>query len=144
MLSTKIRTAITVIGAAAALALSATGIASGAVPVKDSGDTPQMTTTRTPTSPRAGRPLPTNPRPVVPVGDVNVAKDGGSTGDGPADDEECEGYARVINMHLDLAEGSLDTGNVAGYITERAAATAAEEEGSDRGCFFIDEEADMD
>jgi hypothetical protein len=115
------------------------------VPLKDPGDSPQTTTTGTPgTSQRTGRPGATHTPPITPIGSVNVAEDGGATADGPADDEEGESYAHEINVHLDLADGSLNTGNLPGYIAELAAAVRAENEGSDRGCFFIDEPADID
>jgi hypothetical protein len=148
MFSTKIRTTIATLAAtfavAVALSMTVTGVASAAIAGKQPGDSPQTATGKSVGGQRAGRPLPTNPQPIAPVGGANVAKDGGSTGDGPADDEECEQWAHQINSNLDLAEGSLESGKLGDYMTSLAAAVKAEDEGSSRGCFFIDEDADID
>jgi hypothetical protein len=148
MFTTKLLSTIVTLAAtfvvAVALSMTGAGVASAAIAVNQPGDSPQATTGKPAGAQRTARPVHTSTPPIAPVGGVNVAKDGGATGDGPADDEECEQWAHQINTHLDLAEGSLQSGKLGDYMTELAAAVTAEDEGSDRGCFFIDEDADMD
>jgi hypothetical protein len=143
-LSTKIRAAITTVAAVAALSSGAAGVASAGVSVTEPGDGARTTTGELASPQRTTRPVPTDPQPVAPVEGPNVAKEGAATGDGPADDEECEDWGHKINVHIDLAEGARQSGDVWGYVTNLAAASAAEDAGSDRGCFFIDEPADID
>jgi hypothetical protein len=143
-ISTKIRASISAIAVVAALSIATTGVASAAISVNEPGDSLQTTTGKPASAQHTTRSVLTDSQPIAPAGSPNVAKDGAATGDGPADDEECESYGYQINTDLDLAEGSLDMGDVAGYITNLRAAIEAEDEGSDRGCFFIDEPADVD
>ena len=58
----------------------------------------------------------------------------GSTGQGPAGDSECEGYANQINALDDLA---VTAGNEAASDAAIVASNAVEDMAQDRGCFIV-------
>lgn len=66
--------------------------------------------------------------------------EGGATGDGPADDAECEKLAGDINAYVDVAvvlgsyEGGIDLDHIDMYLD---AADRVEQKGLSRGCFFM-------
>ena len=65
--------------------------------------------------------------------------EGGATGDGPADDAECEGYARRLNVLVSQAafwyrHNSPNTGDALVQGAE-----AVEDEATDRGCFIMND-----
>ena len=71
--------------------------------------------------------------------DLNSAMEGGATGDGPADDDECERYASAINEAIGELQEDLD--NVADLPTiaaDQDQIDTLKNDGMDRGCFFID------
>lgn len=76
------------------------------------------------------------------VSATNEALDGGATGDGPADDDECISAAWAINALRDIAKGDERYGDGKAAPGLRAEADRIEEDASDRGCFFIDEPID--
>jgi hypothetical protein len=94
-------------------------------------------------APRIDRPtLPTAGIPST-AGTVHAAEaqgyEGGSTGQGPADDAECESYARRLNVLTSQAafwyrEGSWNTGNALDQGAEQLEAEAL-----DRGCFLVND-----
>jgi hypothetical protein len=79
--------------------------------------------------------------PVRPVAGVVVAISGsGATGDGPATDEDCEQYERII-ADIELAQAEAGSGwgtdeDLVAFYEEEKQKT--EDQGSDEGCFFID------
>jgi hypothetical protein len=88
-----------------------------------------------PTAPTAGMPST--------AGAVHAAEaqgyEGGSTGQGPADDAECESYARRLNVLTSQAafwyrHGSPNTGNALDDGAEQVEAEAL-----DRGCFLVND-----
>ena len=72
----------------------------------------------------------------------NEALDGGATGDGEADDAECEQWAGQINVLNDLAKGCERYGDPINATRFRLQAIAMTDEAENRGCFFIDEPID--
>ncbi len=62
----------------------------------------------------------------------------GSTGDGPADDRECGGYAATINYLLGEAQEELNTnGNGSDYNMLVDDAKLQQETAEDVGCFIV-------
>ena len=62
---------------------------------------------------------------------------GGATGDGPADDAECDAAAAAIELFQDMAADAYRN-DERGKVSElMAAAAATEDRATDRGCFFI-------
>lgn len=72
----------------------------------------------------------------------NEALDGGATGDGEADDAECEQVAGQLNVLNDLAKGCERYGDPINATRFRLQAIAMKDDAMDRGCFFIDEPID--
>jgi hypothetical protein len=63
----------------------------------------------------------------------------GSTGDGPADQGECDRWAININHYLNLAEASAQSGTSDAQTDAYAQQSAAyEDQAMDRGCFIVD------
>lgn len=63
---------------------------------------------------------------------------GGSTGQGLASEEDCEGYADQVNMILDEAQEHLTLyGNDAVYYHLIDIARSVEDDGLNLGCYFI-------
>lgn len=70
---------------------------------------------------------------------VSVAQmQGGATGDGPADDNECEEAAGLIDTFNALAEGDEKYGDGSRAAGYRQRAAEEEDAEMDHGCFFID------
>jgi hypothetical protein len=89
--------------------------------------------TDNPTSSAAGMPST--------VGTVHAVEaqgyEGGSTGQGPADDAECESYARRLNILLEQAQFWYDHGQPNTSKAFSNGAFEVKSEALDRGCFFI-------
>ena len=60
-----------------------------------------------------------------------------STGDGPADDKECQAWGDLMNSLIDLAHHELDEGSTDLAATYAAEADKAESDALGRGCFVI-------
>jgi hypothetical protein len=89
--------------------------------------------TDNPTAPTAGLP--------ATAGTVQAAEaqsyEGGSTGQGPADDAECESYANRLNVLIDQAQFYYDNGSPKTSRALLDGAWAVKAEALDRGCFLI-------
>jgi hypothetical protein len=75
----------------------------------------------------------------MPMG-TSAKVSGGSTGDGPATDRDCEAYATQINSLGAIAADALEAGGTKGYGDADAAMQEADEvmdEGMSVGCFFV-------
>jgi hypothetical protein len=75
----------------------------------------------------------------MPMG-TSAKVSGGSTGDGPATDRDCEAYATQINSLGTIAADALEGGGTKGYGDANAAMEEANEvmdEGMSVGCFFV-------
>jgi hypothetical protein len=77
---------------------------------------------------------------VRPVAGVAAITGSGATGDGPATDEDCEQYERIIS-DIELAQAEAGSGwgtdeDLVAFYEEEKQKT--EDQGSDEGCFFID------
>ena len=92
------------------------------------------------TARRAGRPGIGTTLPVAPVTGPSVLKpvEGGATGNGPANDYDCERFATAINMLLDMAQEELtEEGNTDRYEGLLEGAKHTQDDGMDQGCFFV-------
>jgi hypothetical protein len=75
----------------------------------------------------------------MPMG-TSAKVSGGSTGDGPASDSDCEAYATQINSLGAIAADALEAGGTKGYADADAAmqeADKAMDQGMSLGCFFV-------
>jgi hypothetical protein len=75
----------------------------------------------------------------MPMG-TSAKVSGGSTGDGPATDRDCEAYATQINSLGAIAADALEAGGTKGYGDADAAiqeADKAMDQGMSLGCFFV-------
>ena len=61
---------------------------------------------------------------------------GESTGDGPADDKECEAWAGFINTVMEIAADDLKEGNTVGAANMVNEAERAESDALGRGCLI--------
>jgi hypothetical protein len=76
---------------------------------------------------------------VVPVAQtaLTIARvTGQSTGDGPADDKECQAWADFINTVMDIAADDLREGNTVGAANMVNEAERAESDALGRGCLI--------
>ncbi len=60
-----------------------------------------------------------------------------STGDGPADDKECQAWGDLMNTLIGMARNELDEGKTDLAAAYAAEADKAESDALDRGCFVI-------
>jgi hypothetical protein len=66
-----------------------------------------------------------------------VALEAGSTGQGPADDKECEKRAVAINSWSDQANADVINGDAEGAEESARNVEALEDQALDRGCFIL-------
>jgi len=130
------RTAMTVLALAAGCAgfLAGSGAASADGPVR-------APTTLTSTKVTTNAPKATALKPGSPLGGKMVAintvaklVDAGATGDGPADQEECDSWANGMNALLDQFSKSK---NVAERVMLLEAVSLNADGAEDRGCFVV-------
>jgi hypothetical protein len=129
-----IRTAVAALAAIGAL--SAAGVASGAI-IHSPGAvtaTPTATTTAVAAMQRSGVLTPT---PVRAIGGA-VALQGGSTGDGPATEQDCEDAADLANSYLSDAQTNTKNGDYGLAAADLQLAGETVDGAMDNGCFFID------
>lgn len=113
----KLRAALATFAAVGVIAATgATGVASAKTPVRTHSVVPVAHTATAP----------------------NVARvSGQSTGDGPADDKECQAWADFINTVMDIAVDDLREGNTVGAANMVNEAERAESDALGRGCLIV-------
>lgn len=72
------------------------------------------------------------------VSDGFSDREGGSTGQGEADDAECQEWAEIADAHDSAGDIELIEGNLEGAEAAYAEAAAAENNALDRGCYILD------
>jgi hypothetical protein len=86
----------------------------------------------------SARPVKSTKQPSVKVAHTGVVAivHGGSTGDGPMNDDGCEQVANVVQNRIDGAEEALDNHDVKGAVALLDEADKYEGQGMAAGCFF--------
>jgi hypothetical protein len=130
---TKIRSALAASAAAGLIwAAGAGGVASAAT-LEQTVRTPSSgLTART-----AAQPSTTGTRLPVTQGYTIAGVTAHSTGDGPADDKECQAWGDLMNDLIDLARHELDEGRTELAAIYAAEADKVESDALGRGCFVI-------
>jgi hypothetical protein len=132
----KYRNAVLAAVAALALAVPAAAQARSVAPAGGEAKSAATTTSslaRTVTGPRHIAPA------VIKTTAVSMKPvEAGSTGDGPADDGECQGYAATINFVLEEAQDELnDYGNGSDYDMLIEYAQTQQDIAENVGCFIV-------
>ena len=127
----KIRRTLAALTAVGIIWAAGAGVASAATP---------MTTVRMPSLEPSARTVQqgtTGTRLPVAEGYTVAGVTAHSTGDGPADDKECQGWGDLMNSLIGMAHHELDEGRTEGAASFAAEADKAESDALDRGCFVI-------
>lgn len=91
----------------------------------------------TPTAASAATKGFTDGPPAPAAGQTAVALEAGSTGQGPADDKECERRAVAINSWSDQANADVINGDAEAAEESAQNVEALEDQALDRGCFIV-------
>ncbi len=75
--------------------------------------------------------------PAPAAGQTVVYLEAGSTGQGPADDKECERRAAAINSWSDQANADVINGDAEGAERSAGYVEALEDQALERGCFIV-------
>jgi hypothetical protein len=86
----------------------------------------------------SAKPVKTTKQPSAKVAHATVVAivHGGSTGDGPMNDDQCEQIANVVQNRIDGAQEALDNHDVNGAVSLLDEADKYEGQGMAGGCFF--------
>jgi hypothetical protein len=131
--TTKVRRALAAVAAVGIIgAVGASGVASAATLETATGRTPSLQlSAQTAEQSTTGTRLPMAESYTI------ASVTAHSTGDGPADDKECQAWADLMNSLIGLAHHELDEGSTELAATYAAEADKAESDALGRGCFVI-------